>query len=331
MIYKKFLLLLLLITSSVTNSAVLPKKFFDSFRSNIISEESVTFSAPEFFSKISSLKDDILPQAAANFAIRQHYKEDFDEYKVIDHLDVDGFKIVAYESSEKIILVFRGTSNRKNWLFNLSHIVGSHIYHRMTIGNCLYLSLATASASHLGWLSLITREQSKKLCIGIGLAYFTDRYTEVFTNRYASKLGSFGEAIAFKGSEAKLNAFIKNQINNKKHKPIYITGHSMGGFLAQYFASIYNLPGTSFNAPGLGAYKKQNRNEDHLDQMPFYNFRMIDDPISFIGLSAHYGSLVNLKPNADVGMRNNIYSRLFRHHSMKYFLDYLQSFYKKRV
>lgn len=39
-----------------------------------------------------------------------------------------------------------------------------------------------------------------------------------------------------------------------------VTGHSLGGFLAQYFAKYYQVGGASFNAPALGEYSLKDHN-----------------------------------------------------------------------
>ena len=84
--------------------------------------------------------------------------------------------------------------------------------------------------------------------------------------------------------------------NFGKDKIILITGHSLGGFLAQVVGLATGLPFVSFNAPGASNYV---RNHDYFKnklKSSLYNgvnFRVNFDPVSY-GAGDHIGPVITL-------------------------------------
>jgi hypothetical protein len=58
----------------------------------------------------------------------------------------------------------------------------------------------------------------------------------------------------FNDSLCKLQEYISQVLDTYSDTNIFITGHSLGGFLAQIFAVEFKLEGESFNGPALGSY-----------------------------------------------------------------------------
>ncbi len=82
---------------------------------------------------------------------------------------------------------------------------------------------------------------------------------------------------------------LAKEMAERDHKPLSVTGHSLGGALAQITAHHYNLPGEAFNpygAAGLG-YRIQEGQPAHAAR--FTNHVMAGDFVS--AASEHYGSV----------------------------------------
>lgn len=82
---------------------------------------------------------------------------------------------------------------------------------------------------------------------------------------------------------------LAKEMADRDHKPLTVTGHSLGGALAQITAHHYNLPGEAFNpygAAGLG-YRIQEGQPAHAAR--FTNHVMAGDFVS--AASEHYGSV----------------------------------------
>ncbi|AWH18907.1 hemolysin [Stenotrophomonas sp. ZAC14D2_NAIMI4_7] len=82
---------------------------------------------------------------------------------------------------------------------------------------------------------------------------------------------------------------LAKEMADRDHKPLTVTGHSLGGALAQITAHHYNLPGEAFNpygAAGLG-YRIQEGQPAHAAR--FTNHVMAGDFVS--AASEHYGNV----------------------------------------
>jgi len=82
---------------------------------------------------------------------------------------------------------------------------------------------------------------------------------------------------------------LAKEMAGRDHKPLTVTGHSLGGALAQITAHHYNLPGEAFNpygAAGLG-YRIREGQPAHATR--FTNHVMAGDFVS--AASSHYGSV----------------------------------------
>ncbi|MBK0011062.1 hemolysin [Stenotrophomonas sp. S41] len=82
---------------------------------------------------------------------------------------------------------------------------------------------------------------------------------------------------------------LAKEMAERDHKPLTVTGHSLGGALAQITAHHYNLPGEAFNpygAAGLG-YRIQEGQPAHAAR--FTNHVMAGDFVS--AASEHYGNV----------------------------------------
>ncbi|MEO5369630.1 MAG: hypothetical protein H7833_06085 [Magnetococcus sp. DMHC-1] len=107
-------------------------------------------------------------------------------------------------------------------------------------------------------------------------------------------------------------------------KSIFLTGHSLGGFLAAYVAIVKGVPSVIFNAPGLTLEMvKRISPYGSCDQIT--HFRAIDDIISKVGSLC--GTVFDIDLSTDSPIANNIpynLGRAIKHHSMKAFVKYFQ-------
>jgi len=73
-------------------------------------------------------------------------------------------------------------------------------------------------------------------------------------------------------------------------QPLHVTGHSLGGTLAQITAHHYNLPGHAFNPYGAAGLAYRIAEGQPPDAAPFTNHVMAGDAVSAV--SRHYGEVV---------------------------------------
>lgn len=134
---------------------------------------------------------------------------------------------------------------------------------------------------------------------------------ELMSGRGGSTIPAFQDAVAFtKAVEAAAVA--------KGYSPssIYVTGHSLGGTLAEYVASQTGLPGASFAGSGLPGYVAPSHAAtnfvsyvEHGDA--FANWSSDGELASIIpaaGHQSHYGQLVMLGASAHSSMTATIAS-----------------------
>lgn len=91
-----------------------------------------------------------------------------------------------------------------------------------------------------------------------------------------------GDALALTKQATKL-------AEEKGYGPVYVTGHSLGGALAQITAHHYNLPGDAFNPYGAAGLSYRMPEGQPANAAPFTNHVMAGDLVSAGG--PHYGKV----------------------------------------
>lgn len=94
--------------------------------------------------------------------------------------------------------------------------------------------------------------------------------------------GQLGDALALTKQAIKL-------ADERGIGPVYVTGHSLGGALAQITAHHYNLPGDAFNPYGAAGLAYRIPEGQPADAAPFTNHVMAGDLVSAGG--PHYGKV----------------------------------------
>ena len=79
------------------------------------------------------------------------------------------------------------------------------------------------------------------------------------------------------------------QAEENGYGPVYVTGHSLGGALAQITACHYNLPGDAFNPYGAAGLAYRLPEGQPANAAPFTNHVMAGDLVSAAG--PHYGKV----------------------------------------
>ena len=82
---------------------------------------------------------------------------------------------------------------------------------------------------------------------------------------------------------------LAKEMAERDHKPLTVTGHSLGGALAQITAHHYNLPGEAFNPYGAAGLGYRIREGQPAHAARFTNHVMAGDFVS--AASEHYGSV----------------------------------------
>ncbi|WP_367380127.1 hypothetical protein [Stenotrophomonas cyclobalanopsidis] len=82
---------------------------------------------------------------------------------------------------------------------------------------------------------------------------------------------------------------IAKEMADRDNKALTLTGHSLGGALAQITAHHYNLPGEAFNPYGAAGLGYRIREGQPAHAAPFTNHVMAGDFVS--AASQHYGSV----------------------------------------
>ena len=81
-------------------------------------------------------------------------------------------------------------------------------------------------------------------------------------------------------------AFVKNFANTAKGKSVYVTGHSLGGGIANYVAGILpGITGTTFAAPGYKGYRQASA-------ATMQNYYNVNDTIPTVNLQYHCGKCI---------------------------------------
>ena len=143
----------------------------------------------------------------------------------------------------------------------------------------------------------------------------------------------FGYANYGSGFETELKEYrvwAKEVIKNSRYKSfldgveeIYVTGHSLGGYLAQIIAVEGNVNGVSFNAPYLeGTYLKNSTKLTEFNKN-FFHYRIIGDFVSRVGEESSTGTEKHLGPTHFYHYEWG--EDLQEKHSMEAFLSILDS------
>ena len=150
----------------------------------------------------------------------------------------NAFRVATYinRKQQRTIIAIRGTENEKayyhNWAFNIGEVsrggLSKKIGNKMVSHGALAVAYgsfdvrrAAAMSVSASALSIISSAQDRNADITLAAVYY---YIDTMKSAF------------------------------KPPHDTYITGHSMGGFLAQLFAGLCGLEGASFNAPALGCY-----------------------------------------------------------------------------
>ena len=80
-----------------------------------------------------------------------------------------------------------------------------------------------------------------------------------------------------------------NWLRKNGYGPVHVTGHSLGGALAQITAHHYNLPGDAFNPYGAAGLAYRLPEGQPANAAPFTNHVMAGDLVSAGG--PHYGKV----------------------------------------
>lgn len=222
--------------------------------------------------------------------------------------EIDDFRGVTFlNSNEKsLIIALRGTVNRNNWIFNASHIVGSHFYdHSLTQAPLLAVCMGVSCA-------LVSKFPSTQRSI-MGFMLSSFLFWEIQHNRKKA-YERFITSTSYVKSLKHLDCCIKRLIDEfGSDHSIEITGHSLGGFLAQHFALKHSLSGSSYNAPPLGTYctSKEEINRYIESSNNFENYRISGDLISSATCKEHLGqqttySILELSESFSAGQSHGI-------------------------
>jgi hypothetical protein len=104
----------------------------------------------------------------------------------------------------------------------------------------------------------------------------------------------------------------------RKIKPDLITGHSLGGLLAEVVASYTRIPGIAFNSPGPVGFITEtplhNKNKKHYKGLQFEVHLRENDPVSQLNYEWHINSSPIWHPGAEHGS-NHMAIDIQRDHS----------------
>ena len=212
----------------------------------------------------------------------------FPAYSYLNHLEVAGFKVAVYDSNDERyrIIAFRGSQNLKNWIFD-----ATHIGHRSAVGKAPALLAKIAVAVTVGLYLPLLWGQVEGVSLGVSLGGMVATY---LANPDGYKtLEKMGTQRLFQAAKKALARFVEDNLDTSRD--VYVTGHSLGGFLAQYYASKYLLPGRSFNAPALKDYDLEHRlsEAEYFEKGGvFINHKLKGDLISQSSPGAHLGPLI---------------------------------------
>ena len=154
----------------------------------------------------------------------------------------EAFKLTTYvnEQSKEAIIAIRGTDNStwtkayNNWKFNIGEI------------------------SQGGFQGKVSEKMVTHGALAMAYGCFDAGTSHLFAASTSASCVSLMSAAREQDVDLTLGAI--RLVVNKSRKiygadKTYVTGHSMGGFLAQLFAVLCDVEGTSFDAPGLGFYR----------------------------------------------------------------------------
>ncbi|MFK7823697.1 MAG: hypothetical protein AB8G05_06060 [Oligoflexales bacterium] len=257
-----------------------------------------------------------------------------DAYDELHDKDIpfNGFKISYFRSQDKknIIAAVRGTENEEafneNWYFNFSEISGGSGYTNENVQTNIKFNCKLPIANFTVRNAKFTTATSL-IILGIQGGVDLSIPSRYYKSNSHLAFSSLSQMIS--SLEAKQNKYLDSKI--------YITGHSLGGFVAQFLAVMNRVSGFSFDAPALGDYwnivsnsEFKNKKQQFLQSgLWFKNHRLQGDAVSKINCEfGHLGSHI-------VTHRHNYWDQMHRQsnivtgpytflHDMGRFLEHLE-------
>ena len=259
---------------------------------------------------IKAAKSKQLSVSNTTFANAALYSYDFSnlpqKYSQCHIQEVDGFKAVTlcnYE--EKIAIIsFRGTRTIEDLNFDLALILGNEVWIKALIkvytdiGKFIdkFLVIFTGFGDKV--VSRFHDDHIDKKLIQESHHNFRYELKKKWRDFKVKKLNVRSLAGLLFGQRMELvKKYVELELERyqRTNFRIYVVGHSLGGLYAQLASLMFNLPGASFNSPGISRVLQScgilNVNDEKDGSMHFLNHIQKSDLVSKFEQGNHHGEV----------------------------------------